>query len=313
MAKFKKKLTRKIRRIRKLLTHFSAYIAVRIFFGIFWFLSYEKSLKTLGFLGYLASKILIGEKKKIISNLKLAYGDELTDKEYNTIAEKVFINIGYMVADNTCLYRYGIEFFAKRITVKGYEKVKSLVESGQGIISITAHLDNWELLGAYISGEMKINFAVIARRMKNPYLDKLLVKFREKNKLKVFLREDNTRDLVRFLRKEKGAILGLLADQNFKGNGIYVNFFGKLAYTPTGPAELILFTKFPIVMTFITRNPDKSTHTIEISEPFSIELTDNKDENIRYITNFYTSKIEEQIKKYPDQWMWMHQRWREPR
>ncbi len=313
MAKLKKKIRRKLRHIKKGISHPFSYFFIKTFIFFTQLFSIDTRMKILEFIGKIAYYIAISERKKIIANLNHAYGDEITPKQKREIAIGVFRNLGLSIAENIEIYKNGINSLKNRIKIIGFENAQTIFDNNSGLIAITGHLDNWELLAAYFSQNMNLNFGVIARRLKNTYLDKMLEEFRNKLKLKVFWREDSTRDLIKFLKKENDAILGLLADQNFQSSGLYIDFFGQSAFTPSGPAELIIFSKLPVLMVFIHRNPDKKTHTIEISKPLSISLTDNKEENIKNITNIYTKKIEEYIKKYPEQWMWMHLRWKLPK
>lgn len=313
MSLIKKKYRRPVRRFFKHIRHYISYLLARIFIMIMWPIPLDVAMKVGKFIGLLGYYLAKSERDKVIKNLKIAYGDQLDEKHRQSVAKEVFKNIGIMTGENLILYRDGITPFLDRIELIGFENIRENIESEKGLIGITAHLDNWELLAAYFSKARNVNFAVIARRLKNKYVDKLLEQFRAKTGVRVFWREDGTRDLIRFLKKEKGGILGLLADQNFKGDGIYLDFFGNPAFTPKGPAELIIFSKFDFFPLFIHRNPDRKTHTIEILPIVSIELTGNKDENIKTITKIYTEKIEEQIRKFPEQWMWIHQRWRDPR
>jgi KDO2-lipid IV(A) lauroyltransferase len=109
------------------------------------------------------------------------------------------------------------------------------------------------------------------------------------------------------LRKKE--ILGLLIDQDTQTNGVFVNFFNKKAYTPGGAAQLALKSGATTLMCFVTRLPN-NRHRITIEKPMTLTKTDDYQKDIEVNTARFTSRIEEHIKQYPDQWVWMHRRWK---
>lgn len=270
-------------------------------------LPFPFAFRLCSFLGWLSYYILFRQRATILSNLKLAFGNEKSIVELNQIAKGVFQNAGMSSAEVLCWSKLGIEYLQNHVTIENPEAILSAYDKGKGIIGITAHLGNWEYMAAAVALRFKIPFSVIAREYANVRLNRLLEQNRKSMGVDVIYRGQDAIAILRRLKRGEG--LGILADQNIHGEGIMVNFFGQPAKTIRNLAELILRTGSPVVPIFIIRNKDLTTHKLIIENPLSFEVTGDRESDLKNIAQTYTGIIESYVKRYPDQWMWMHDRW----
>jgi len=151
---------------------------------------------------------------------------------------------------------------------------------------------------------------VVAREINNAGINRLMIELRQKMGVNTILRSRRGRvqkSIIQTLRRNH--ILGLLIDQDAKVEGVFVEFFGRPAYTPTGAVALSLVTGAAIVPGFIIRQAD-GRHKLTILPKFELELCGDRESDIRHNTARLTKIIEQQIRLAPSQWVWMHRRWR---
>jgi KDO2-lipid IV(A) lauroyltransferase len=167
---------------------------------------------------------------------------------------------------------------------------------------LTGHCGNWELLAASLNAH-GLGMAVVARELEDPGLQELLLALRERFGTRTIVRGTRgaARELLGVFRG--GGALGMLIDQDTKVDGVFVPFFGRAAYTPVGAADLALRFDAAVLPTFIERLPDGS-HLGRI-EPALALPTDPTE-----ATALMTARIEAQIRRVPEQWVWLHRRWR---
>ncbi|HEY5599227.1 MAG TPA: lysophospholipid acyltransferase family protein, partial [Candidatus Manganitrophaceae bacterium] len=191
---------------------------------------------------------------------------------------------------------------------EGSEYLEAAAAEGKGMILITGHIGNWELMAAALSVR-GYPLHVIAAPLYDPRIDEWIVRFRERFKIETISRGSpaSSKKILGVLRKKEA--LGLLIDQDTRVDGVFVDFFNKKAYTPAGAAQLALRSEAATMMCFITRLPD-DRHRITIEKPFLLTRTSDHEEDVKVNTARFTARIEEHIKHYPDQWVWMHRRWK---
>ena len=175
---------------------------------------------------------------------------------------------------------------------------------------LSAHMGNWELMGAALSlWGYPIN--VIARRIYIPRINGLLLRLRQSAGMRVILREgaSSAKDMLRALRKNE--VIGMLMDQDAHVQGVWVDFFGIPAFTPSGPAAIALKSGARVVSAFMVR--DGSGGRIEIRGPYSLVRTGDHERDVLENTRMFTGIIERYVRRYPEQWVWMHDRWKHRR
>jgi len=261
-----------------------------------------------GAAGWLAYFALRRERHTALRNLGQAIPEILPARQRRQLVREVFRNCGRGLAEVFWFPKYTKALVAERVSIVGSEHLLGVYARGRGFICLSAHLGNWELLGAYVAQVLGISFGVVARDLKNPLVDELVRRNRQKMGINVIMRGKS--GIAIYRRLGKGECVGILGDQDTRGEGIFVNFFGQPAYTQNGVAHLCVKTGADIIPLFIIRNPDKVTHTIYVEPPLRVERTGDHHRDVQEITQSFTKVIEGYIRRYPAQWMWFHRRWR---
>lgn len=261
-----------------------------------------------GLLGMLAFYLLKRERQRSHEGLKVAFGTEKSERDLRIIARTNFCNLGKGLIEILNLHTLSKEQLETYISLEGEEYLKAATESGKGIILITGHIGNWELMAAVLSMR-GYRLHVIAAPLYDPRIDELIIRLRADFKVETISRgsPSASRKILSVLRSKE--ILGLLIDQDTRVDGVFVNFFNKKAHTPAGAAQLALRSGAATMMCFVTRLPG-DRHRISIEKPMHLYRSGNKAQDIENNTAMFTARIEEHIKQYPEQWVWMHRRWR---
>ncbi|KPL15913.1 MAG: hypothetical protein AMS26_06400 [Bacteroides sp. SM23_62] len=242
-----------------------------------------------------------------MKNLSFALGKEFDQKRIKKISLEVFENIGKNAADVFRLKRYNWEKMKRMVKSKGLEYFDHAYKKGNGLIGLTGHIGNFELLAAYLSLK-GYKISVVGREVYDPKLDKLLVESRERMGLEYISSTDDVRRIISSLHQ--GKAVGILADQDSRRvKGVFVDFFGRKAKTPIGPALIHLKYGSPLIPIAILRS-GKYNYRIIVKKPIAFEPTGEREKDLVKITQLYTRELEVIIRENPSQWVWMHKRWK---
>lgn len=288
----------------KRLRNTAVYHAVRALIGLMNALPRRQALSVGGWIGGLAYLAAYSSRRIALSNLMLAYGDEKSRGQIRRLGRTVFRELGRNVVDVARLPRVTVENVDGLVRVDGLSYLESAYVAGKGVVAVSAHLGNFELMGAFLALK-GYEITVVAAQIYDRRLDALLLENRVRSGLNVVDRDRATSAVLRALRK--GHVVGLLVDQDTRGAGIPVPFFGRPARTPTGPAVLADRTGAPIVPMAIHRLPD-DTHLVTVRP--QIRPAGRTPEDVEQTTRLYTAELERFIRKTPSQWVWMHDRWK---
>ncbi len=257
--------------------------------------------------GRLAFAMARSNRKKTTKNLSLIYGDRLSQSEIKDLARSVFVhqamNFGDYIKTLHCTTREG---FAGIIDIEGEEYLKAAYDQGRGVICLMSHTGSWEF-SAIILPVMGYSTSALSRPLPNPRIDKLIVEARQRRGMKNISRGKAYIKLIDSINN--GDCLIIMIDQDTTAPGVFVDFLGKRAYTPVGAARLALDTKVPVVPMFMRRKSD-NTHQFTILPPVELVDTGNRESDLLENTIVYSKIISDYIDKYPDQWVWMHERWK---
>ena len=256
-------------------------------------------------IGEYAYFIAAKHRNKALENLRLAYGNEKSEGEIRQIARGVFRNLGENFFEILCITKFTPQNIDKYIKVDGFERLERALSQRRGFIVLTGHFGNWELLAGYF-GLRGYPVTVLARRLRFEKFDKFINALRKKLNVKVIMRDESAKVILRMLKE--GNPIAMLVDQDIDSiDGVFVDFFGHPAYTPIAPVALALATAVPIIPMFIMR--ERSGHRIFVEEPLELEITGNKEMDIKANTEKWSKIVESYIRKDPSQWVWMHDRW----
>lgn len=268
-------------------------------------LPFRAALRFGGCLGVLAYRI--DKRHRLITEGNLAKSfPEKASSEIREIARSVFRNLGYSAVEFFRSSRYGPRF-DEYIEIKGYSKYLKAIDKGRGLLLLTGHCGSWELL-ALAQSIKKPPIGVVVRPLDNPYLDRLISGLRTQYGNSLIGKVKGMREILRWL--EQGGAVGILLDQNVKAKeGVFVDFFGRPACTNKGLALMAARTKAPVLPAFI-RRVGLDRHEVLVGDEIPLIDTGDKDADVVANTQAYTRAIEGFIRKYPDQWFWMHRRWK---
>lgn len=256
-------------------------------------------------LGVLTYFFLKHERQKAIDNILKAFPDKNIDWAKKQL-KKSFANFGRSIMELIKLDTI-VKHIDKYIEVKNFELFQSAKASGKGIIWITGHIGNWELMPVYFA-QKGYNTYVVAKQLYDQRMDKLLNGLRIKYGVHPVIRGSTGagKKILKAIRSN--SILGMLIDQDTDVQGVFVNFMGDLAFTPRGASDLAIKTEASVIAGFITRI-DSKHHVITIHAVDLPKQTLNYEHRVLLLTQAMTEKIEQHIKQYPYDWVWMHSRW----
>ncbi len=232
----------------------------------------------------------------------------LSRPEVRRFGRKVWSDLGRNCVDVLRFPCSGWEELDKLIRVEGLETLEEAVSRGRGVIAVTGHIGNWEMLGAYFSMR-GYPLSVLARPLRDEKLERLLDRQRRGKGMRPISRIASARPAYESLKR--GDILGVLIDQDTPVKGVFCDFFGRPAFTPAGPAYLAMRTGAAVVPMAISMQSD-GTHLVRILKPVDAGTGDGDDKDRRAfdITAECTRSLEELIRLEPTQWVWMHERWK---
>jgi len=284
------------------------YFLERILAAVIFILPRGLALSLGRFLGRLLYRIVKRQREKILRNLRYAYGPDISDSKLRLIAPLVLENMAQTVIDVIQFPKLNLKKVKQFIDAgKVFEVYDSVLKEGKGVISMTAHLGNWELL-AGVMGLNGFRGAVVAREIYYEAYNRWIVQLRKSLNVQTVYRKGGIRGILKVLRKNE--IIGLLPDQDIDSlKGIYVPFFGKPAYTSIAPIKLSLVSGAPIVTNFLVREPG-NRYRIILGEIIRPKVTVSEEEAIVEYTKAWMYQFEKIIRQHPEQWGWMHNRWK---
>jgi KDO2-lipid IV(A) lauroyltransferase len=195
----------------------------------------------------------------------------------------------------------------KVVDVTGEDSLRTALERDKGVVWVTGHIGNWELMAGRIA--QKYPVSVIAAPIEPEQVNDMIVGLRAALGVRTILRTrpGASKELIRAFRENR--ILGILIDQDTDVESAFVDFMGKPAWTPTAAASMAIKFNAPVLFGHIKRGAD-DRHTVMIEGPLDIKITGDTEKDIITNTAMLTKKIEDCVRRAPEQWVWMHRRWR---
>jgi KDO2-lipid IV(A) lauroyltransferase len=239
-------------------------------------------------------------------NLRLAFPD-WTEAERRRVLRGEFQSLGRMLADFAHFPRLNRGNIEKLIIYDGFENFDRAQRQGRGVLFLTAHFGNWEL-GSFAHGVYGHPCNFVVREMDNPLLDALINSYRSASGGRPIEKKDFARGVLRAL--EQGESVGVLMDQNMLAEeGTFVDFFGQPASTTAGPARIARRLGVPIVLGLVIWDRQLNKYRLRFDAVEWLARPDPEEEIIANTANF-TRMIEQYVRRYPDQWLWVHRRWK---
>ena len=245
-------------------------------------------------------------KKIAIENLRNAFPEkEFSEIEF--IANQVFENVGITFIEFLWSNNFSREQIMKFVQLENVPALQKIISENNGAVFVSGHFGNWELMALAIGIFIDKQLSIVVKKQRNEFVDKKISLQRSMFGNKLIPMENAIKESLTELNK--GNIVALLSDQSAPKESVYVNFFGKNVATFQGPAAFALKTKKPLILFYCIRtcegNYDLRWEPIDKSD-----LQNYNEENIYELTQRHTKKLEEMIRKYPEQWLWTHRRWK---
>ena len=249
----------------------------------------------------------MGYRKEVThSNLRRAF-PEKSDAEIAAIARGAYENIGISLVEFAWFPKMSREQLGGMIHFDKPDIVQNAYNKGKGLIMLTAHFGNWELLGQSFVVIFRFPLNILAKTQSNPLVNRSMNKRRSRVGIRVIQMETSLREILRALRN--GEAVGLVADQAAPKENVPIEFFGTMVPTHQGPSALCLKMGCTIVAVFSVRRLDGSYDAF-VQEVPSDDLKGDSEENVNELTRRHVKITEDIIRKYPDHWLWQHKRWK---
>ena len=281
------------------------YIIVKILYASLRRIPFRYSLILAGILRFLAQHILRYRKNVILDNLRLSF-PEKTVEELHPLIKEIYKNFAYLWVEILQSGRLDQDFIKKNFTLHNWEIVEDALAEGKGLLLLTGHLSNFEWPVHYCMLNLDGVYAIM-KRLSNPRINKLIMGIRESTGGKMILTKQAIKHGLRVLKQ--GDCLVVVTDQDAGKTGVFVNFLGRPASTATGAAIFHLKTKAPIVFVAGIRKK-YGVFDIYFERIPDYQHENFSDKSIREITKLHTAVLEKWIKRYPEQYLWTHKRWK---
>ena len=245
-------------------------------------------------------------RKTAETNLHIAF-PEWTEAQRDAVIRSMVRNLGWMAAEFARLPKYSKENIEEIVVLDGNENFLEGRKQGKGVLILTGHIGAWELSSfAHALYGYPLHF--MARPLDNRRIDALVNNYRCASGNKAIFKNESARVMLKIL-KEAGTI-GILADQNtMPEEAVFVNFFGKPASTTTGIARVALHTDAAVAPGYVVWDESIQKYRLRFEPPLELVRTGDLERDVLENTQRFAKVIEDIIRKYPDQWVWVHGRW----
>ena len=254
-------------------------------------------------IGYFFYYLMPFRKKHITQSMQRAFKNEKNHSDINRLVKKNYQHYGTMLCE---YFFFNSKNTLKYIEFKNCEYYENALKKENGVLILSAHLGNWEITAKALF-LFYDNLYMIARPIRGIIASYFINRFRTKNQSKLIAAQGTYHAILSLLKKNRA--VGFVFDQHKGTRGINVDFFGILAATNTAPVALALSTGAVVVPLYNHRNPD-GKFIMQFEKPIELVKTKNHEFNIFYNTQIFTKKIEELVRRSPEQWFWMHKRWK---
>ncbi len=229
-------------------------------------------------------------------------------REKVRILRGVFTSLGRQLGE-VCLFpRYTLENVSKVVVYDGFENFERGFARGKGVLFLTAHFGGWEL-SSFVHSLHGHPLHIVMRSLDNHYLDGLMRHYRTMHGNSTVDKDNFVRGLLSAMKA--GEVVGILMDTNMTPpQGVFVDFFGIPACTASGMARIALRTDAAVVPTFTVWDPALRKYRLRFDPAVKLVRTGNDEEDVVANTALFTKIIEECVRRYPEQWLWVHRRWK---
>jgi KDO2-lipid IV(A) lauroyltransferase len=258
----------------------------------------------IGFAAWLA----LGRLRQVgLRNLQMAF-PEKTEQERKHILRGVYRSLGWQLAEFCKMSSYTLESASKFIRYDGLDHYLAASAKGKGVFVLTGHLGAWEL-SSYFHSLAGYPMSLVIRRLDNPLVDAFVNRIRCLHGNKVIHKDDFARGLLTAMHR--GETVGILMDTNMTPpQGIFVPYFGVQACTASGLARVALKSGAAVLPGFLVWEPSEQKYVLRFGKELDLVRTGDAESDILANTALFTRTLESCVRRYPDQWLWVHRRWK---
>jgi KDO2-lipid IV(A) lauroyltransferase len=285
----------------KNLKHFLPYLFLRFVCVLLMLLPLRLVYLLAEFIGYLGFYVFRFRRDVVLENLAIAFGMELHEGQRTALAARSYKQIAMTFLELMIAPRLRKQI-QQMWTLEQQELLLNLLSQGNGLVCVSGHLGNWEFQGAAIANLLAEHFTVAAVQQSNPYINRFVTRRRNAMSMQVAGSKEAMKLLVRALRNHQA--IGLVADQNAGLSAVFVDFFGKTAATMPGPAQLALKYRAPLVVFVALRTGPAKFKVLAEQVPVQ------EDDTVESLTQRHVKVLESYIRKHPEQYFWLHRRWK---
>jgi KDO2-lipid IV(A) lauroyltransferase len=266
------------------------------------------NLKTARFMGWLWPKLMPRHLERAMENLRPAFGDVKSEAELREIATQSLQQLTMMAMEVLFTPRLvNQETWPRYMAMDNMAEALRLFLGKRGLIMLTGHYGNWELLG-YMLSSWGFNLTAVMRPLDNRYINDYLMAARENRGLRLLYKKGATEHAGEIL--QSGGALCFIADQNAGRKGVFVDFFGRKASTYKSIGLLAMEYEVPILVGYARRTSPDFEYKLGVQRIIYPEEWADRDDPLRWVTQEYTAAIEAFIREAPEQYLWAHRRWK---
>lgn len=286
--------------------HFSEYLAFLLIGRIVRLFPLRAAQRFANALGTLLYFMARRRRAVALENLLNAF-PERTEEERRRIAKGAFRNFSTAMVELLWFPRLTRDRIGRLVRFKNLATMVEAHQEGQGLILMSGHFGNWELIALSAALLANLPFTIIVKTQHNQRVDRLLNRYRSVHGNRTVPMGMSVRQIFAALQENR--VVAMVADQSGPQEGLYVDFFGRPAATHEGPALFSLKTGARIQMGFLIRQPD-GTYEGVIEEVPTRDLADASEANVAELTRRHVALLEKYVRLHPDHWLWMHRRWK---
>jgi KDO2-lipid IV(A) lauroyltransferase len=284
------------------------YLGVRLAAMIFQMFPINANLRTARLMGWIWYRTMRRHRERAREHLRAAFGSSLSDCEIERLTLGSMQQMTMMAMEALFTPRLLNEWtWPRYVRLRNLAPAADVLISRRGAILLTGHYGNWELIG-YALAALGFPLTAVMRPLDNPYLNEYLLAIRAKRGLELLYKKGATRSAGDILAS--GGILGFIADQNAGHKGEFVEFFGRPASTYKSIALLAIEYRVPIIVGYSRRLSPDFLYEVGVNRVILPEEWEGRSDELHWITQEYTRAIEEFIRTAPEQYLWIHRRWK---
>ncbi len=294
--------------VRRQAVQWRDYLLLRLVFALARPLSFRARQRLGAALGAFCWVVLPFRRGVVLENLRTTVGRDLDEPALRDLARAFYIHLGTTLMEFCGYWRLGPERLRALVDVEGERHVERVRDMPGGAVLVSGHFGNWELIGAWLSA-IGFDVSYLVKTQANARVDRLQNDLRNRAGVGVIRTGPSIKELVRVLRG--GGLVGLLGDQHAGSGGLVMDVLGRPASVFRGAAALAWRLRCPLVTGFLVRRPD-GRHVLHVGEPILPDPEWDEETAVGEMTRLHTQRLEEMIRRHPEQYFWVHRRWKVP-